>query len=350
MTDEFETILNQCLDDIAAGRATIDACVKRYSQFADELTPPLDIAAQTRALPSAPAVAPEARRAMRQKILDRASQLNTRSAFQQPGRAKRLHVGRRLPALVILVSMVVIVASTTVALAASSVPGDTLYPIKRATEQVTLSLTPMQRRAAFHVQLGDRRLQEFAILDARGSIHVELLDEASHATQLALDELAVLPMDQQGSVLQSIVQVSEKHVRLASDAAAAAPADLRPSLEAAAAPAALQRTWALGLLTNIRSSAPATRVPYGSVDRLTPTTESTWQPPSGGPTAVPTVHGNANSLGLSGMVPGQGNPNSAHTPQGNNGNNNPPGQGGNNNPPGQGGNNGPLGLGGGHKE
>jgi hypothetical protein len=52
---------------------------------------------------------------------------------------------------------------------ASSLPGDALYPVKRATEQVQLTFTRgLADRGAFQLELAERRLDEARELSARG--------------------------------------------------------------------------------------------------------------------------------------------------------------------------------------
>ncbi len=49
---------------------------------------------------------------------------------------------------------------STVSAASSSIPGDTLYTVKRITEQAQLKLASLDRRAILHTEFAERRLRE----------------------------------------------------------------------------------------------------------------------------------------------------------------------------------------------
>ncbi|WP_162909215.1 DUF5667 domain-containing protein [Aggregatilinea lenta] len=61
----------------------------------------------------------------------------------------------------------------------SSLPGDTLYPVKRAIESGRLALVGTNDEAALRIELADRRVSEFGALLGRGDVYPRALEEAS---------------------------------------------------------------------------------------------------------------------------------------------------------------------------
>ena len=87
--------------------------------------------------------------------------------------------------------LVVILAMTGVTGAsASSVPGDELYPVKRAVEDVRLALAPAGSEPGLHADFAERRLDEFQTLLDRREFYPRALEEASDEMDRALDLLA----------------------------------------------------------------------------------------------------------------------------------------------------------------
>jgi len=161
-----DLILDQCLEDIRAQRATVAECLARYPESADELKPLLETAG---AIQAVPAVQPAA-------------------AFKQATRARLLRLqysptlGERLNGLFALGGswryaatafvVVLLFAATSggVAYAASgSLPGSAFYPVKRAVEQVQLNLaTTSEDKARVYMEFADHRLNEALTLSERG--------------------------------------------------------------------------------------------------------------------------------------------------------------------------------------
>ena len=62
---------------------------------------------------------------------------------------------------------------------ASALPGEALYPVKRATEQVELAFhRGLADRGAFQLELAERRLEEARVLSQRGPEFAELAAES----------------------------------------------------------------------------------------------------------------------------------------------------------------------------
>lgn len=134
------------------------------------------VAARLHAALTGPSLDPAVRARHLQAIRDRAAALPTPTPAPAPAvTPARSHVtaarglGRRLASSVSAAGLVVVLgASGAVAASHSSLPGDTLYPLKAATEQLVLAAPlPPSRTVERHVTFAERRLDEAADLAAR---------------------------------------------------------------------------------------------------------------------------------------------------------------------------------------
>ncbi len=97
-TLELETVLAACLDDVEAGRDTMDGCLARYPALAAELAPALRAAAAVRALP--PVLPDPAFRAVAGVRMQRLIQAQQAAAAPPPSLApapRRQPMWRSLP-------------------------------------------------------------------------------------------------------------------------------------------------------------------------------------------------------------------------------------------------------------
>ncbi len=137
--------LNDCINRMAAGQ-TINECLPHYPQYADVLLPLLEVGtlvAETQANSLEVAVA---QAHVRVRIRARVQ--------SQPPRPARQSYSR----LVVLVASLLIVLSAVFGLAENSLPGDTLYGVKRFSENA--------RSALLGQQFDTRRLDEIRTLKA----------------------------------------------------------------------------------------------------------------------------------------------------------------------------------------
>ncbi len=177
-------LLNLCLDEIASGAATLDGCLVSHPNEAVELSALLQVALS---IPPPPSVQPDpAFRAHARVVL-----LETIRAERRTG-ASRFPVaalrritgffsgvghpigGRQLSrGFVLGVSLVILatIAAGSGAIYASqgSIPGDTLYPVKTAIEQIELKLTAGDSaQVQAYIDLAGRRADEVQNAVRRG--------------------------------------------------------------------------------------------------------------------------------------------------------------------------------------
>jgi len=177
MNGEFERALDQCLGWLRDG-SDVDTCLERFPAFADDLRPLLVLAAGLRRA-QVPAPSAAARAAGLQRML--AALSDRRSLSQGAGIRSRLSRGLRLAldwagrrpvwqmAVVLLVALLFFGGGATVAATANSLPGDSLYPVKLASQnvRVVLALGSAQRRQV-EMDIQEERLQDVRDVLATG--------------------------------------------------------------------------------------------------------------------------------------------------------------------------------------
>jgi hypothetical protein len=187
MTHNLETALDQCLL-LMRGGMTVEQCLTRYPEHAAELRPLLEMALSVARVPT-PAPSSAARVAAEQRMLEALAHKQQTLSRQSPlvrrirgilsnvtsGAPQALRPAWQVALLGLFVAIVVAAAGgLTVAASGGSIPGDTLYPVKLASQRVQLALT---------VNAGQQQL---------------LADQ--FATQRRLDVQAALGIGQQATV------------------------------------------------------------------------------------------------------------------------------------------------------
>jgi hypothetical protein len=185
---EFDNILDECLQRLLVGGETIEQCLERYPEQASQLKPLLETALVVK---ETSAVQPRAEFKARARY-------QFRSALQEaaavPKRRPFFGWLPRWATVVTAVLVLLLAGGGTVFAAASSMPGSPLYPVKLATEQVQLVLTPSQLgKANLCAEFADRRVDEIIYVADRGDARqVELITQR---LDNGLDMLAVLALD-----------------------------------------------------------------------------------------------------------------------------------------------------------
>jgi len=183
MTDSFESILDESISALQAG-VPIDEILAEVPEYADELRPLL-YAATVLADPN-PDLAPEATKsALRDEYLKHVAELPAFSSpsFNEKTRAILSIIRRRLNRKAVINDLITITVTVILTilmavlilnfLAADAVPGDFLYSVKRAAENVHLALTfDENRRNELELEFDQRRLQEVEQLVGQNKVAV----------------------------------------------------------------------------------------------------------------------------------------------------------------------------------
>lgn len=227
-----EDILANCIDEILTGRSTLEDCLDRYPQLADELRPLLGIASGIRpdeAVPTARSVERIKARVLRAMASSQVHRREGRIArafgwFRLPVAMARMS----LPALAGVVLAFLVVAGGSVAYASQgSLPGDVLYPVKKSVEsvQIVLTFTP-EAKAGLHARLAQRRVDEviaqtdlgedvsaatLAAIAAQIDAAVKEIDRVlPEDTRDLLGQLSALMLDKQLTLSQVLEESSEE--------------------------------------------------------------------------------------------------------------------------------------------
>jgi hypothetical protein len=195
MNWELDSILEQSITQIAEGKARVESCLLAYPAHADELRPLLLVSEAMLSMPK-PVMSPEAKARIQGELFEAGVAMGLLQRERKPLPRPRLRLA--LPrwhwaygALAALVIIVLFMA--TLAGAANALPGSSLYPVKLASEGVWLWVTPARNEPAVHLQLAQRRLEEYKALAARGEHDEALLEAMVAQVDAALDDIENLP-------------------------------------------------------------------------------------------------------------------------------------------------------------
>jgi len=181
---KFNNILDECLERLLVNDETVEQCLRSYPEQADELEPLLQTALATKKV-SAIQPRPEFRAEARYQF---------RSALQAVEPKRRLPFFGWQPqwATVVAVVLVLLLAGgSTVAAAGNSMPDNPLYPVKLATEQARLTLTPSSLgKAELYAKLADKRVAEIVHMANKGK--PEQVERVTQQLNSYLTRVAVL--------------------------------------------------------------------------------------------------------------------------------------------------------------
>ena len=166
---KIEDILAVCIEDIRAGRFTLEECLTRYSDMRSQLEPLLRLAVS---IQKPPEYSPSADFKVRTRVqlMEYIHAGHKRERWNIPLVFGMKHAWRsgwlRTTAIVLVVLLVISASGTGTAYASqASLPGDSLYPVKMATENVRRIFT-FDEAARIELELAfmDTRLQEIGTL------------------------------------------------------------------------------------------------------------------------------------------------------------------------------------------
>jgi len=227
---EFDNILDECLERIFKG-ATVEDCLAAYPDRADELEPLLLMASDAR---GAVDIKP------RPEFRDRAGyEFQAAIRLMEPQKKAGFFFGwqPRLVAVVAVVLALLIAGSGTVMAASDSLPDETLYPVKLATESVRLTFTPSAMgKAELYAKFADERVAEIVAMAEKGKVEqVEKATERMNDQLIAMASLDIPGRPETVPVAQVAPAPEEPMLMMAEEAPVPEPA-LAPEPEMAAAP------------------------------------------------------------------------------------------------------------------
>jgi hypothetical protein len=133
---------------------------------------------------------------------------------------------RRWAVALAAVLVLILIGAGTVTASTSSLPGDTLYPVKTATEKVQGFFTlDSEAKANFHMKLAQRRLDELellvkrnrsipqsllAVMNTETDGAIEILSQNKQAGNESIDRLMGLTSNQKAVLTELIEKVPPK--------------------------------------------------------------------------------------------------------------------------------------------
>jgi len=168
----FDSILDNCLERLLSGEESVEQCLDRYPEYSAELEPLLRTALVTQQVAS---IEPSRDFRARARYRLRSEMTTVRKSSWR----SFLTWQPRWAVVVAAVLAVLIAGSGTVMAADSSMPGNPLYPVKLATENVRLSLTSSDvAKAELYATLANRRVAEIAhAVEKNKAKHVQRVTE-----------------------------------------------------------------------------------------------------------------------------------------------------------------------------
>ena len=237
---KFEDILVQCIEDIKAGRSSIEDCLDRYPSMREQLEPLLRIALEIREAPDvkpSPGFKVRARVGLMEQIHER--QAVTKWPWSRYNhQIKQIPQRRRFSMVRIIVAIVLTLSAIgggTVYAAQASLPGDALYPVKLGTEQVAMMLPGDNlARAERGLEFANRRVEELEALVEEG--RMEYLERARERYEHALN-MTLARMEQAtdqelaaGNVTERVAEATMKHIEVLARVYEQVPEQAKPAI------------------------------------------------------------------------------------------------------------------------
>jgi uncharacterized membrane protein YgcG len=242
----FEQSLEHCLEELSR-TDDIEASLRRHPQHTDRLRPLLDMAQATRRYYDAVPEAPGGLAAGRERLLVLAAQQRargvsatsaTRSTTTRKSRKVRLVFAARLIAILLAAVMgLAALGGGAIWAADDSLPGDSLYPVKLATEDIRLALIPAPRgQVDLTLELVGKRTEEIQALAATGQ-HVpdETIARMERHIEYALTRTAWASDEEMTDLLTQITERIRAQVQMLEQVQATAPQQAQAGLERAVA-------------------------------------------------------------------------------------------------------------------
>ncbi len=192
VTNDYEDILEHCLQHILTDKHTVEQCLHAYPQHARSLKQDLGIALLASRL-DAPRMSNTQVDSLEAHLRHTMSEAheNTSAPLKTPKNVIPFGIPRALSrtAAVILVVIIVVFAGSagTVAASSDSMPGETLYPVKRLWESIIIVLATVTGNLDdVWIQLAETRLLEAQNEYMEGELSESLLSELYDATDKAI--------------------------------------------------------------------------------------------------------------------------------------------------------------------
>jgi len=222
---DLEAILDECLREMSLRGESIERCLQRCPQHAEQLASLVQMADHIRKT-NHPTLSAPVTRAIEQRLLRRTAELRRARARRSLSLPFSLRPLVTVAATLMVVLALVLAGGGGIVYASTdSLPGSPLYGVKRATEQVRLFLIPTETgRAELHIKFAQRRLEEVqALAEIKGQVDEEALAAMAEETRLALEEIDKVPAQNKATLLDKLVSLTERQQSVLKGVQAKAP-------------------------------------------------------------------------------------------------------------------------------
>lgn len=191
---QYPQILDECIAHLQNGTMTFEVCLAQYPLYADQLQQDLTTFQLTQQI-TVPQLKSQSVDALEAKLLKQFNRVSTQSkrpitlARQQPTPIQRITTPylRWVAGFVIALMMLMGAGGGTVYASASSLPGDTLYGVKVAWEQVIVFFASLlNNQDDVWLRLTQTRANEILVLYGDGRLSDDMLDTFYSTAETAI--------------------------------------------------------------------------------------------------------------------------------------------------------------------
>ncbi len=214
---EISQIIDNGLEAIRAGRATLDQVLEQHPLQAEAIRPELEaglwLVGKRKEVDARPGFVAASRKRVLERIQAEARSQGAKHAFF--GFAWPRRPLYRLAAAISLLIMLLTGFGGTLTVSQTSLPGQNLYAVKRASEQVAYSVTLDEvDRVELSAQFADRRLDESEVLITIGEYSkaqytLQDYEQSIHQTLTLLQQASNTNPNESGEVEQAAVTVQQ---------------------------------------------------------------------------------------------------------------------------------------------
>ena len=168
----FELALDECLDLVLKDEQSVETCLHRYPEHAEEMAPLLQMAHEVKStLDYTPSTVAKTRARLLMQAAIARQQARKERRWQWPGWLRVTAPPRWAVGMATMVLVMALGGTGVVAASSDSMPDQPLYPVKRAVEEARLVLSfSSNGKAQLHASFADRRVEEIAVLSKKGNI------------------------------------------------------------------------------------------------------------------------------------------------------------------------------------
>lgn len=215
MTREPDSVLEQCLSQLAAGKASLADCLARYPDQAGDLGSLLLAAEAMWAIPK-PMLSSDGKARIEKQLLDAvgAQPRPHLAVLRRPRSCPRLRWATiALGAMLMLILVMAVLVDTV----GETLPGSALHSLKLAAEDTVLLVAPGREQPKLHLRFAHRRLVEVENLTVRGSVDLSAVDAMSQQTEAVLAAVEGLPPAKAVPLVDDLIILIRRQERTLSD-------------------------------------------------------------------------------------------------------------------------------------